>query len=154
MSGVTAGQGTERTSKSCGHTLRSASMQARPTCGTGRVACWRGAMSCSGERCCTIRQHRSGGGLPSPRGSRGLKCWSVSFGSCRLRDCAMPGNQVLLQAIPNVRDVQSVWLLLLHCAAARANSICALSGQTWWFSLPELTKPVRGSACAGSWGFR
>ena len=52
-------------SKSCGHTPRSASMQARPTCGTRR-----GAMSCSGERCCTIRQHRSGGGPLSPRGSR------------------------------------------------------------------------------------
>ena len=45
----------------------------------------------------------------------------MSFGSCRLRDCTMPGNQVLLQAIPNVRDVQSAWFLLLHCAAARAN---------------------------------
>ena len=30
-------------------------------------------------------------------------------------------HHVLLQAIPTVPDVQSAWLLLLHCAAARAN---------------------------------
>ena len=30
-------------------------------------------------------------------------------------------HPVFWQAIPNVRDVQSAWLLLLHCAAARAN---------------------------------
>ena len=112
-------------SKSCGHTLRSASMQARPTCGTGRVACRRGAMSCSGERCCTIRQHRSGGGLLSPRGSRGLKCWGcplshADFVTAQLETIARK-HQVLLQAIPNVRDVQSAWLLLLHCAVVRAN---------------------------------
>ena len=30
-------------------------------------------------------------------------------------------QQVLLDAIPKVPDVQSAWLLLLHCASARAN---------------------------------
>ena len=30
-------------------------------------------------------------------------------------------HQVLLQRIPRVRDLQSAWLLLLHCASARAN---------------------------------
>ena len=30
-------------------------------------------------------------------------------------------HQILLQAIPAVQDLQSAWLLLLHCAAARAN---------------------------------
>ena len=64
-------------------------------------------------------------------------------------------HQVLLQAIPNVRDVQSAWLLLLllllHCATVSI-SICALSNRNWWFSLPEPTMPVCGSACARSWG--
>ena len=30
-------------------------------------------------------------------------------------------HQVLLQRIPRVRDLQSAWLLLLHCASVRAN---------------------------------
>ena len=30
-------------------------------------------------------------------------------------------HRVLLDAIPTVPDIQSAWLLLLHCAAARAN---------------------------------
>ena len=30
-------------------------------------------------------------------------------------------HQILLQSIPAVQDLQSAWLLLLHCAAARAN---------------------------------
>ena len=30
-------------------------------------------------------------------------------------------HQVLLQAIPTVPDIQSAWLLFLHCASARAN---------------------------------
>ena len=30
-------------------------------------------------------------------------------------------HQVLLDAIQTVPDVQSAWLLLLHCASARAN---------------------------------
>ena len=41
------------------------------------VAGPRGAMSCSGKRCCMIRQHKSGGGPLSPRGSRGPKCCGV-----------------------------------------------------------------------------
>ena len=44
--------------------------------------------------------------------------------SCQFRDYAFEAiarkHQVLLQEIPNVKDVQSAWLLLLHCAAARA----------------------------------
>ena len=32
-------------------------------------------------------------------------------------------HQILLQAIPAVQDLQSAWLLLLHCAAARANYV-------------------------------
>ena len=28
---------------------------------------------------------------------------------------------MLLERIPAVQDVQSAWLILLHCAAARAN---------------------------------
>ena len=31
-------------------------------------------------------------------------------------------QQFLLNAIPTVPDVQSAWLLLLHCASARANN--------------------------------
>ena len=32
-----------------------------------------------------------------------------------------PVQRVLLERIPRVHDVQSAWLLLLHCASARAN---------------------------------
>ena len=73
-------------SKSCGHTPRSASMQARPTCGTGQVACRRGAMSCSGERCPTAQVWR---GSDLPHAGAGDDSVGVSFGSCGLRDCAI-----------------------------------------------------------------
>ena len=32
-------------------------------------------------------------------------------------------QRTLLERIPTVRDLQSAWLLLLHCATARANCI-------------------------------
>ena len=88
-------------------------------------------------------------GSDLPTRDQGIKVLGCPFGhadfvTAQLETIAMK-HQVLLQAIPNVRDVQSAWLLLLHCA---------LSGQTWWFSLPEPTMPVCGSACARSWGFR
>ena len=33
-------------------------------------------------------------------------------------------HQILFDRIPLVEDVQSAWLLLVHCAAARANCFC------------------------------
>ena len=120
---------TIRRNKSCGHTPRES--MARPTCGTGWVACRRGVMSCNGEQCCTIRQHTSGGSnLPTQnQGIKVLGCLlgHADFVTAQLETIPMK-HEVLLQAIPNVRDVQSGWLLLQQCAAVRANfNICALS---------------------------
>ena len=70
-------------------------------------------------------------------------------------------HQVLLQAIPTVPDVQSAWLLPLHCAAARANfclrvegtmGVCgSVSPESWaclrtsvmtWHVLPQLCRSL------------
>ena len=101
-------------------------------------------MSCSGERCCTIRQHRSGGGLLSPRGSRGLKCWGVSFGSCRLRDLRnarkpslvagdsqRQGCAVSLVAVAALRRSSSQFLFA-RCLARLCGSVCQNSQCSSW----------------------
>ena len=38
---------------------------------------------------------------------------------------------MLLEAIPTVPDVQSAWLLLLHCASARANYLLRVVRPEW-----------------------
>ena len=40
-------------------------------------------------------------------------------------------HDVLLEAIPTVPDVQSAWLLLLHCASARANYLLRVVRPEW-----------------------
>ena len=133
-------------SKSCGHTPRSAPVKARPTCGTGPVACRRGAMSCSGESCCTIRQHRSGGGLLSPRGSRGSKFW-VSIGSCGLRDDAIGGRcQETPSVVASDSQRQGCAVSLIAVASLRRGS-----SQLLFVIRPDLVVQFARSQDASLW---
>ena len=72
--------------------------------------------------------------------SQGIKVLGTPVGHdgyvCRLLEKVHAKQQVLLDAIPKVPDVQSVWLLLLHCASARANY------QGWSSRLQSLTIKV------------
>ena len=123
-------------SKSCGHTPRSESMQARPTCGTGPVACRRGVTS---WWCCSIRQHGSGEG-PIPHARPGDQSVGVSFGSCGLRDCAIgddrhetpslvadnsqhQGCAVSLVVVVALRS-SSCQFLFARCPAGLGGSVC------------------------------
>ena len=58
--------------------------------------------------------------LPREQGTKVLECplGHADFVTAQLEAIARK-HQVLLQAIPNIRDVQSSCLLLLHCAGAR-----------------------------------
>ena len=40
-------------------------------------------------------------------------------------------HRVILDRIPRVKDLQSAWLLLLHCASARANYILRSVDPDW-----------------------
>ena len=64
--------------------------------------------------------------LPSHK--RGMKVLGTPLGHADfIRDHlekTAAEHQVLLDRIPLVDDVQSAWLLLVHCAAARANYLC------------------------------
>ena len=53
-------------------------------------------------------------------------------------------HRVLLDRIPAVQDVQSAWLILLHCAAARANYLLRVVP-------PELVRQFAESHDAGLW---
>ena len=57
-----------------------------------------------------------------PLAEQGVKIWGAPF----LKKVSEK-HQILFQRIPRLSDVQSAWLLLVHCAGARANhtrSIC------------------------------
>ena len=64
-------------------------------------------------------------GSALPTRERGIKVLGCALGHADFVTTQLgviaKKHQVLLQVIPNVRSVQSAWLLLLHCAAARAN---------------------------------
>ena len=53
-------------------------------------------------------------------------------------------HRVLLERIPAVQDVQSAWLILLHCAAARANYLLRVVR-------PALVRRVAENHHAGLW---
>ena len=59
-------------------------------------------------------------------------------------------HRVLLDAIPTVPDIQSAWLLLLHCASARANCYIRVVRP----KLLNLTTRDSGNVFAPSWMFQ
>ena len=77
--------------------------------------------------CQGIRPHRArvwrGSGIPTEQ--QGTKIPSTGhpdFVRRRLTELAEE-QRILLERIPRVKDVQGTWLLLVHCASARANCI-------------------------------
>ena len=67
-------------------------------------------------------------------------------------------HQTLLCRIPLVQDVQAAWLLLVHCAAARAKYVARVVEPEWWNQgLPNLSVGATmlgcGSVCAQFYRF-
>ena len=64
-------------------------------------------------------------GSDIPTADQGIKVLGTPFGHpdyvARHLQSVEQEQQVLLDRIPSIFDVQSAWLLLLHCASARAN---------------------------------
>ena len=64
-------------------------------------------------------------GSEVPTQEQGIKVLGAPLGHLdfirRHLEKVIDKHQMLLQGIPRVPDVQSAWLLLLHCASARAN---------------------------------
>ena len=55
--------------------------------------------------------------------NRALRCWEHHWATLSLSQLEQitEEHRVLLERIPAFQDVQSAWLILLHCASARAN---------------------------------
>ena len=62
-----------------------------------------------------------GEGQHCPRNVRASRSWVVFWAMMILFMRTHQAHRTLLQRIPRVPDVQSAWVLLLHCASARAN---------------------------------
>ena len=64
-------------------------------------------------------------GSELPTVEQGIKVLGTTIGHhdyvLQMLSTIQDKHRVLLDAIPTVPDIQSAWLLLLHCAAARAN---------------------------------
>ena len=114
----------DRVSHVCGSlqsNLFCSSMVARRRLGTGAESDTRDVTRWRGSRRQQTREPVSGGGLRRQicrRHSRESWCW------------ARPSEQrTLLERIPMVTDLQSAWLILLHCALARANYLLPVFGR-------------------------
>ena len=60
-------------------------------------------------------------------------------------------HQTLLEMIPLLPDVQSAWMMLLHCASARANYHLRVIRPELALQLPPLTINICGVVCARFW---
>ena len=85
--------------------------------GTEQATCQRQVTLCRGWLKQWIPEHAFGEGQRCPQISKGSRFWAHRW----LLEKVQAKQQVLLDAIPKVPKVQSAWLLLLHCASARAN---------------------------------
>ena len=77
-------------------------------------------------------RHRCGA---VPRSMQGIKVLGTPLGhpncvATHLEEMRRK-HDVLFEAIPTVPDVQSAWLLLLHCASARANYLLRVARPEW-----------------------
>ena len=98
----------------CGGILGSRSITVRRRCGTAQG---------SGQTCATDAQVWRGSMLPTDR--QGVKVLRTPLGQphyvARHLQGIVEEHHTLLDRIPHVKDLQCAWLLLLHCASARAN---------------------------------
>ena len=110
--------------RNCASILASESMWAKPKSGIAQASdlwhatCWKGLPEFSTHR------PQCGGAL-IPTADQGIKVLGTplehpDFVARHLQRVEQE-QQILLDRIPSKSDVQSAWLLLLHCASARAN---------------------------------
>ena len=111
--------------KSCESTRASGSTPAKPRCGIGQgrglrhAPSWRESPELTNDPTAVVWK---GSDLPtSEQGSKILGTPLGSPDSVESHLARVARKQVLLDRIPLVPDVQSVRLLLLHCASVRAN---------------------------------
>ena len=110
-------------------------MEAKPTSGTGQASdnefamCWKESLKLMTQRLVC-------GGAPGchlvNKGSRfyGAPLGHEEFVAAHLEK-TLRKHQALFDAIPSVPDVQSAWLLLLHCASSRANYLLRVVRPEW-----------------------
>ena len=103
-------------------------MEAKPTSGTGHASDHEFAQVDDP----TARVWR-GSGVPSRE--QGIKILGALLGHegfvAAHLEKTLRKHQVLLDAIPSVPDVQSAWLLLLHCASTQANYLLRVVRPEW-----------------------
>ena len=110
--------------ESCGTGQGSGSIPARHMSGTDPAGSSQLAMSCRGEPECWMKKLVCGLGQRffHPTGHKvwGCPLGHVDFVRAQL-EATTAKHSALFQAIPSVPDIQLAWLLLFHCASARAN---------------------------------
>ena len=101
-----------------------------------------------------ILKQGSGEGPKSPPQNRGSKCWGLLWGHedfvNQHLERTRQKHRKLLSRIPTLPDVQSAWLLLLHCASTRANYLLRVVRPECALSLREHMTKRFGNVCATS----
>ena len=116
-------KGTCQLNENSGDTPKSECMRVKRTSGIWAASNQESAMFCREQLRQRNLEHACGEGRRSPTEEQGIKVLGAPVGH---RDFVRKHLERILEqhelnGIPRVPDVQSAWLLLLHCASVRAN---------------------------------
>ena len=111
----------------CGPSQASGCMKERHSSGMPQGRVHQVTTGCSEQRFLQILQQWCGG---DPRICQGTPLGHQDFGRAQL-EMLSACHHTLLARIPMVEDVQSAWLLLVHCASARANHVARVVEPRW-----------------------
>ena len=119
--------------RSCGLTPGSECMVAKPTSGTGQGRNPRCVTFCRDKLKRRILTQGCGEDPKSPTTEQGIKVLGTPLGHEDFvnQHLERQKHRKLLRRIPTLPDVQSAWLLLLHCASTRANYMLRVVRPEW-----------------------